>query len=62
VHEAGKLGLATDKAKEELGWSPRWNFTRAVEATVFWYKQSAECRSVEDFRRLTRKQIREYLA
>ena len=38
LHEAKLLNLATDKAFHLLGWRPVWNFERAVEATVEWYK------------------------
>jgi CDP-glucose 4,6-dehydratase len=62
LHEAKKLNLATNKAKEQLRWAPRWNFARAVESTVEWYKQSAVCRNAGNFRCLTRRQIREYSA
>lgn len=62
VHEASKLELATDKAKKQLDWSPRWNFDRAVGETVAWYRQSLEFREPDDFRRLTRKQIEQYMA
>lgn len=62
VHEAGKLGLATGKAKSQLDWSPQWNFPRAIEVTISWYRQALDCREAEDFRRLTRKQIEEYMA
>lgn len=62
VHEAGKLGLATEKAKKQLNWSPRWNFARATEATVSWYRQSLACAHANDFRCLTRSQIEEYMA
>ena len=37
-HESGLLRLATDKARLRLGWEPRWDFTRTIDATVDWYK------------------------
>jgi len=37
-HEAGMLNLVTDRAYHELNWSPRWDFSKAVERTVRWYR------------------------
>jgi CDP-glucose 4,6-dehydratase len=59
VHEAGKLHLAIEKARELLGWRPAWNFAEGVRATATWYQ--AEQRG-EDLRRTTQEQIREYQA
>jgi CDP-glucose 4,6-dehydratase len=39
VHEAGLLQLNCDKARNELGWRPRWNFKRTFEETTEWYKR-----------------------
>ena len=38
-HEAGLLHLVSDKAQQQLGWRPRWDFTTTVERTVSWYRQ-----------------------
>lgn len=38
VHEAGKLVLNIEKAKNLLGWQPRLRVEEAVEWTVRWYK------------------------
>lgn len=38
LHEAGRLQLATEKAKNVLGWSPVWNFETAVDETIGWYR------------------------
>ncbi len=38
VNEAKLLNLATDKAYHLLGWKPVWDFEKAVEATVEWYR------------------------
>lgn len=40
-HEARTLQLDASKAELQLGWRPRWNFTRAVEETVGWYRSYA---------------------
>lgn len=56
-HEAGRLSLAIEKARALLGWSPRWDFARAVAETIRWY------RAVEggaDALALTRAQIAEH--
>ena len=38
-HEAPTLSLAIDKAREELGWQPVWDFANAVQRTARWYQQ-----------------------
>ncbi|MBF05415.1 CDP-glucose 4,6-dehydratase [bacterium] len=57
-HEAGLLMLDITKAKDTLGWVPRWDMQRTFEETVKWYtsNQKGEV-SIEEF---TKKQIREY--
>ncbi len=35
-HEAGLLFLATEKARDLLGWRPVWDFARTVRETVTW--------------------------
>ena len=37
-HEAGRLSLSIERARDLLGWAPRWNFEAAVAATVTWYR------------------------
>ena len=37
-HEATLLKLDIIKAKEKLGWSPKWDIDTALEKTVSWYK------------------------
>lgn len=41
-HEAGLLMLSINKAKNVLGWEPRWTFETAVKKTVSWYKAAEE--------------------
>jgi nucleoside-diphosphate-sugar epimerase len=37
-HEAGLLALTTDKARQVLGWRPRWGLDAAVARTIGWYR------------------------
>jgi CDP-glucose 4,6-dehydratase len=37
-YEAGRLGLACDKAFHLLDWRPVWSFEQNVEATAQWYR------------------------
>jgi CDP-glucose 4,6-dehydratase len=56
-HEAQLLQLNCDKAQQLLGWRPRWNVAKSLEATALWYKAMLEG---EDVKTITRAQIREY--
>src|SRR5471032_1058443 len=40
LKEAPLLSLAINKAKETLGWQPRWNFAETVHQSVAWYRDS----------------------
>ena len=40
-HEAGRLMLSIERSRLLLGWTPRWNFARAVAETVSWYRDVA---------------------
>jgi CDP-glucose 4,6-dehydratase len=33
--------LSIERARLLLGWTPRWNFDRAVTETIRWYKDVA---------------------
>lgn len=48
-HESGLLRLATDKARLQLGWAPRWSFEQTIAATVDWYKAFYEGGSMADW-------------
>ena len=37
-HEALLLQLNCDKAREQLGWAPRWDFQKTIYETIKWYK------------------------
>ena len=41
-HEAGLLKLNIEKAKNELGWMPRWNSDLAIDKTIQWYRNSIQ--------------------
>lgn len=64
LKEAPLLSLAIDKAKETLGWQPRWNFAQTIAQTMAWYReysaslQKSDPPSMIDF---TQKQIAAYL-
>lgn len=57
-HEAAYLTLNSNKARQRLGWHNVWNFSRAVEKTVAWYKAWHERKT--DLRDLCLAQIDEY--
>ena len=55
--EAGFLMLNCDKVKSKLGWEPKWNLEKSLEATVAWTK----CwNSGADILQFTKEQIYEY--
>ena len=37
-HEAGLLMLDIEKARNQLGWYPKWDFETAIGKTINWYK------------------------
>ena len=37
-HETSFLSLSIDKAVNQLGWTPTWNFRKTVSKTVEWYR------------------------
>lgn len=58
LHEAFALGLSCDKARQRLGWGPKWNFAQTIARTVSWYKDWLD--GSVDMRAVTRGQIAEY--
>lgn len=54
-HEASYLKLDCSKARQILGWSPRWSLPGALEAIVAWHRAAA---AGEDMRTMTLSQIR----
>jgi CDP-glucose 4,6-dehydratase len=53
-HEAHFLALDSTKAREQLGWAPRWDLAEALRRTVEWYRA---LRDGADVRRTTLEQI-----
>jgi CDP-glucose 4,6-dehydratase len=53
-HEAHYLALDSTKARERLGWAPRWTLEDALRNTVEWYRA---VRDGDDPRRTTLEQI-----
>jgi len=58
LHESPTLRLNIDKAKQQLGWHPRWNLAETVARTVEWYCAFDE--RPASVRELTLAQIGEY--
>jgi CDP-glucose 4,6-dehydratase len=59
LKEAPLLSLAIDKARETLGWQPRWDFARTVGETIAWYREyERSSASMVDF---TRGQIASFM-
>lgn len=38
-HEAGLLSLNIEKAKNNLGWTPKWGNLKSITKTIDWYKE-----------------------
>ncbi len=58
VHEAQLLMLSSDKAKRQLGWRPHWDFTRAIDRTVEWYRAAGQGDNAVE---VTKRQIADYV-
>ena len=41
-HETISLGINSDKARKQLGWTPVWDLNKATENTALWYKSLQE--------------------
>ena len=57
VHEARLLQLNCDKAQQLLGWHPRWQVEKTLEATALWYKTVMDGGDAEA---ITRAQIHDF--
>ena len=53
-HEAHHLKLDISKARQRLGWQPKWPLAQALERTTGWHKSWLQC---EDMRSVTLGQI-----
>jgi CDP-glucose 4,6-dehydratase len=42
LHEAGWLALETAKARQTIGFAPRWSLSESVRRTMTWYRRQAE--------------------
>ena len=58
-HEAQFLQLDSTRARERLGWTPRWDLGRALDSVVDWY---AKLRDGADMRAVTLGQIEAFAA
>jgi CDP-glucose 4,6-dehydratase len=58
-HEAHFLRLDVTQAAARLGWAPRWDLRRTIEATVGWYRAQLDG---GDLPAITDRQIDAYLA
>lgn len=57
-HETSVLYLNSDKARNVLGWQPRWTFERAVDETVRWYRDVGSGGRAAD---ISREQLSSYM-
>jgi len=57
-HEAGLLALDSSRARQRLGWRPRWSLQEALARTVQWHQA---WRSGQDMQAFTRSQITDFL-
>ena len=58
-HEAHILKLDSSKAKNKLGWRPRWSLQTALSKTLYWHKA---WREGKDMSAVSRVQIHQYEA
>ena len=56
-HEANLLQLNCDKAKQILGWSPRWDSKKTIYSTAKWYKVYLDGGDIES---CTKEQIYDF--
>ena len=56
-HEAHWLKLDCSKARQELGWLPRWNLERALREIIAWHQAAA---AGADMRSFSLQQIQQY--
>lgn len=56
-HEAGLLTLDSSKARQQLGWRPRWNLEQALQRTLQWHRA---WRDGQDMQQYSRAQIADH--
>ena len=56
-HEAHYLKLDCSKAKQELGWRPKWNLDKAIDSIVEWTRVYMQG---QDVKKICLKQIEDY--
>jgi len=61
AHEAGRLMLSIEKARDLLGWAPRWDLADTVRHSIDWYKTYYGGASPEELRGVMDAQIDAYL-
>ena len=49
LHEATLLKLDSSKARDLLGWQPRWNFAATMRHTLDWYRNFANGTDMRDY-------------
>lgn len=59
AYEATLLHLNIDRARNRLGWSPKWHVNRAIEECAIWYKSVLDG---EDARVMSLRQIDAYMS
>jgi CDP-glucose 4,6-dehydratase len=57
-YETPLLYLSSEKARDRLGWFPRWNFAETIRATVDWYRAFYQGK---DMTRVCVQQIAHYM-
>jgi CDP-glucose 4,6-dehydratase len=59
LHEDSTLRLDSTKARQILGWHPKWSLEKAVDRTMNWYKAYMDG---QDMKKICDQQIEEYLS
>ena len=57
LHEAGLLRLDSSKARQSLGWRPRWNLQQCLERTLGWHRA---WRRGEEMREVSLQQLADH--
>lgn len=58
-HEAKNLMLDISKARDKLGWKPKYSLTESIEYTVNWYKAQKDLENMEEY---TINQIKSFMS